>query len=229
MRETWVDPWVGKIPWRRKWQPTPVFLPGESHGQRSLAGYSPRGRKELDTTERLHTQEGKGNLYQLETMFSALSSTFTIYQAESHTRDHKHRNAAFSWILISLQHIHKDFYLELKNIYLQYLNIQREKKCQKFFYMALAYTIFTNALYSIKFQDIFQYIFFICNLDDTHYQGFSDTSVGNESPCSAGDLVQIPGLGRSTGEGIGYPPHYSWASLISYPPRYSWASLSLSW
>jgi len=39
--ETWVDPWVGKIPWRRKWQPTPVFLPGESLGQSSLAGYSP--------------------------------------------------------------------------------------------------------------------------------------------------------------------------------------------
>ena len=38
-------------PWRRKWQPTPVFLPGESHGQRSLAGYSPWGRKESDVTE----------------------------------------------------------------------------------------------------------------------------------------------------------------------------------
>ena len=46
------DPWVGKIPWRRDWQPTPVFLPGKSHGQRNLAGYSPRGRKESDTTER---------------------------------------------------------------------------------------------------------------------------------------------------------------------------------
>ena len=45
------DPYVGKIPWRRAWQPTPVFLPGESHGQRCLAGYSPWGRKELDTTE----------------------------------------------------------------------------------------------------------------------------------------------------------------------------------
>ena len=45
------DPWIGKIPWRRKWQPTPVFLPGESHGQRSLVGYSLRGRKESDTTE----------------------------------------------------------------------------------------------------------------------------------------------------------------------------------
>ena len=49
------DPWVGKIPWRRAWQPTPVFLPGESHGQRSLVGYSPRGHKESDTTGRLHS------------------------------------------------------------------------------------------------------------------------------------------------------------------------------
>ena len=45
------NPWVGKIPWRRKWQPTPVFLPGESHGQRSLAGYSPRGCEGSDTTK----------------------------------------------------------------------------------------------------------------------------------------------------------------------------------
>ena len=42
------------FPWRRKWQPTPVFLPGESHGQRSLVGYSPWGRKESDATEQLH-------------------------------------------------------------------------------------------------------------------------------------------------------------------------------
>ena len=42
----WFSPWVGKIPWRRAWQHTPVFLPRESHGQRSLAGYSPQGRKD---------------------------------------------------------------------------------------------------------------------------------------------------------------------------------------
>ena len=47
------DPWVGKIPWRRQWQPTPVLLPEEFHGQRSLAGYSPWGFKEMDTTEGL--------------------------------------------------------------------------------------------------------------------------------------------------------------------------------
>jgi len=50
--EMW-ETWVGKIPWRRAWLPTPVFLPGKSHGQRSLAGYSPWGRKELDTVEQL--------------------------------------------------------------------------------------------------------------------------------------------------------------------------------
>ena len=43
--------WVGKIPWRRAREPTPVFLLGESHGQRSLVGYSPWGRKESDTIE----------------------------------------------------------------------------------------------------------------------------------------------------------------------------------
>ena len=47
------DPWVGKIPCRRKWQPTPVFLLGKSHGQRSLAGHSLWGRKESDITEQL--------------------------------------------------------------------------------------------------------------------------------------------------------------------------------
>ena len=54
------NPWVGKIPWRRKLQPTPVFLPGESHGQRILSGYSPWGRKELDMTELTeHTAQRK--------------------------------------------------------------------------------------------------------------------------------------------------------------------------
>ena len=45
------SPWVRKILWSRKWQSTPEFLPGKSHGQRSLAGYSPQNCKELDTTE----------------------------------------------------------------------------------------------------------------------------------------------------------------------------------
>ena len=45
------NPWVGKTAWRRAWQPTPLFLPGESHGQWSLAGYCPWGGKESDMTE----------------------------------------------------------------------------------------------------------------------------------------------------------------------------------
>ena len=50
-REDGFDPWVGKIPWRRVWQSTLVFLPGEFHEQRSLTGYSPWSCKESDTTE----------------------------------------------------------------------------------------------------------------------------------------------------------------------------------
>ena len=46
-----LDSWVGKIPWRREWKSTPVFLPGESHRQRSLAEYSPGSCKELERTE----------------------------------------------------------------------------------------------------------------------------------------------------------------------------------
>ena len=45
------DPWVGEMPWSMKWHPTPVFLPGKSHGQRSLEGYSPWGCRELEMTE----------------------------------------------------------------------------------------------------------------------------------------------------------------------------------
>ena len=46
-----VQPWVGNILWRRKWEPTPIFLPGKSQRQSSLVGYIPWGRKELDFTE----------------------------------------------------------------------------------------------------------------------------------------------------------------------------------
>ena len=47
-------PGLGRSPWRRKWQPTPVFLPGESHGQRSLTGYSSQGHEESDVTKHTH-------------------------------------------------------------------------------------------------------------------------------------------------------------------------------
>ena len=56
MQETQVQFLIRKIPWRRKWQPTLVLSPGESHGQRSLVGYSPGGHRESDMTERLHRE-----------------------------------------------------------------------------------------------------------------------------------------------------------------------------
>ena len=54
------NPWDGKILWRRKWQPTVVSLPGKSHGQRSLAAYSPRGHKESDMIKQQSTRAQKG-------------------------------------------------------------------------------------------------------------------------------------------------------------------------
>ena len=51
------NPWVGKIPWRKKWQPSPVFFLGESHGQRSWEGHNPWGDEEPDTTEQLSMQD----------------------------------------------------------------------------------------------------------------------------------------------------------------------------
>ena len=62
MEETQVQSLVWKIPWRREWLYTPVFLPGEFHGQRNLAGYSPWDCKESDMSEQLtHTKGILGN------------------------------------------------------------------------------------------------------------------------------------------------------------------------
>ena len=83
-QETWFYPWVGKIPWRRAWQPSPVLLPGESHGQRSLAGCSQQGHKESDMTEQLSTaedpREGSPLPWKLNTM------SFTGHQLISLSR-----------------------------------------------------------------------------------------------------------------------------------------------
>ena len=59
VQETQVSPWVGKIPWRREWQPPPVFFPGESQGQRSLVDYSPWGRKSRTWLSDWHTSRFK--------------------------------------------------------------------------------------------------------------------------------------------------------------------------
>ena len=75
-------PCVGKIPWRRKWQPTPEFLPEKFYGQRSLVGYSPRGRKELDTAEWLkhtHTHTHTHTEYWVEFLVLYSRSLLIIY------------------------------------------------------------------------------------------------------------------------------------------------------
>ena len=66
------DSWVRKIPWRRKWQPGLIFLPGESHGERSLVGYSPWDHQESDTTERLTLSCTKHSLPFTESFFLPL-------------------------------------------------------------------------------------------------------------------------------------------------------------
>ena len=67
---------LGKVPWRREWQPTPVFLPGESHGQRSPAGYSPGGRKGTDMSEEL-------TLFHFLIRRHPLWSTFLIWKGST--------------------------------------------------------------------------------------------------------------------------------------------------
>ena len=63
----WFDPWVWKIPWRKKWQTILVFLPGEFHRERSLVGYSASGHKESDMTERLTLSQNRNRLIGIET------------------------------------------------------------------------------------------------------------------------------------------------------------------
>ena len=62
-------PWVGKILWRKKWQPTPALLPGESHGRRSLGGCSPRGCKESDTAQQLNQNRITFGIFELQKLF----------------------------------------------------------------------------------------------------------------------------------------------------------------
>ena len=86
-------PVLGKIPWRRAWQPTPVFLPGESHGQRSQAGYSPLGCKESDMTEatqHAHTNISKKHyvkVHQLATKGFNLASLRVGFPGGSNSKE----------------------------------------------------------------------------------------------------------------------------------------------
>ena len=161
------DPWVWKIPQRRKWQPTPVLLPGESHGQRSLVGYSPWGRKESDTLKWLnyHHQRNIDNtgLSWWPTNISSYFFSFSSWRS--------------SLCICSLM---------------------------GFFRVWPKYLLYAPLSLIVKALHLFPCL-----------RGFPGSSVGKESVCNAGDRHLIPGLGRSAGEGIGYPLQYSWASLVA--------------
>ena len=84
---------IYESPWRRKWQPTPVFLPGESHRQRNLEGYSPWGCKESDTTERVH--------YEVH-LVKAMAFPVVMYGCESWSikkAEHRRIDAFELWVL----------------------------------------------------------------------------------------------------------------------------------
>ena len=83
------NPWVQTISWRRKWQPTPVFLPGKSHGRWNLVGYSPWGRKESDTTERPHF------LY-----FNLIRSAKTPFPNKATVMGPEYQDLDFHWRLL---------------------------------------------------------------------------------------------------------------------------------
>ena len=85
------DLWVGEIHWRWEWQPTPVFLPGESKGQRSLAGYSPWGCTEPHITEQL-TQTHTDTHRHTHTQTHTHRHTHRHTDTQTHTQRHTHRD-----------------------------------------------------------------------------------------------------------------------------------------
>ena len=97
------DSWVGKIPWRWKWHPTPVFLSGKSHGQRSLAGCSPKGCKDLNTTVpigMLYISMIKKALcfvFSLQ-MYRTLVIPYFYYQTEALNENKIKRDHKTSWL-----------------------------------------------------------------------------------------------------------------------------------
>ena len=87
-RDTVLIPVLGKIPWKRQWQPTTIFLPREFHGQRTLAGYSPWGCKESDTTEQLTQHNNTLGLFSKQTDKDAAHMHCTFFQRYKENRQY---------------------------------------------------------------------------------------------------------------------------------------------
>ena len=192
------DPWVRKIHWRREWQPTPVFLPGESHGQGSLVGYSPWGCKELNTVEQLsNNNEPLGAADHLP---RAHSSDLCLSQPIANLS---------LWMASSPQT--KFFHPCLRALAIL-------PDCKSLPGPSASPTSHTYC-WIMASQSLHLYIPVTSSrkpslTTPSPTWGFPDSSVGKESACNAEDPGSIPGLGNA-GEGIGYPLQYSWASLIS--------------
>ena len=105
LRRCRFDSWVGKIPWRRKWQSTPVFLPGKSCGQRSLAGYSPWGHKELDMTEQQSTR------------------AHTHTHTHTHTHKSEYRGLFLKLSFVNLDIVFSDVRSLIYEVYILYISL----------------------------------------------------------------------------------------------------------
>ena len=98
-RRHWFDPWVGEIPWRRAWQPTPIFLRGESHGQRSLVGYSPWGRLRLKwLSTHAHTKLLRQKLATYFSFFILFSFSTFLGKCKQYLQNSVRKTQSFSWL-----------------------------------------------------------------------------------------------------------------------------------
>ena len=110
MQETWI--WAGKIPWRREWLPTPVFLPGEFHGWRSLEGYSPWSHKEWDMTEQLTLSLLCPQRKTITILFSVtMSAFFYVLLALQKCLSTHDKGYETIWLNIKHQHIQTPVWL----------------------------------------------------------------------------------------------------------------------
>ena len=129
------DPWVKNIPWRREWQPTPVFLPGEFHGQRSLAGYSTCGHKDWATNKQLFGV-GNGNPLQYSSLKNSMdreawrATVHGITKSQTELSANTHTINFLKWVLEKQKVIRKPLWMMKKtflvNLYCESINYRTQ-------------------------------------------------------------------------------------------------------
>ena len=203
-RRPWFDSWIGKIPWRREWQPTPVFLPGEFHGQRSLASYHPWHCKDLDMTEQLswrrQQQPTPVFLTSKSHVWRSLIGCNPCGRQELDTTEWLHFHFSFSCIGEGNGNLLQCSCLEnprdggawWASVYGVAQSWTRLKRLSS-----------SSSIYHARHSSRNLYILIFLT-SRTALWDFLNGSVGKESACSAGntgDVGSIPGLGRYPGEG----------------------------